>query len=141
MRAELDELYRHWASGDLTPSFDFYAEDMEWGWSPEFPDIAGVYVDKETPNSRLRTWLDPWESFHITVEDYVRLGEDVIVALTRYRGRGKGSGVWLDTEGAHVWQFRDGKAVRLEVFASRTRALCVAANLVKDLVDELPLSA
>jgi ketosteroid isomerase-like protein len=28
-----------------------------------------------------------------------------------------------DTHGAHLWTFREGKAIRLEVFSSRERAL------------------
>jgi ketosteroid isomerase-like protein len=48
---------------------------------------------------------------------------DLVVVLARYTGRGKGSGVEVDTEGAHVWTLRDGKAVRLEIFADRIRAL------------------
>jgi ketosteroid isomerase-like protein len=46
--------------------------------------------------------------------------------LTRYRGRGKGSGVPVDNEGAHVWALRDGKVVRLEIFADRADALAAA---------------
>jgi ketosteroid isomerase-like protein len=119
---QLRQVYRHWGAGDWSRRFDFYDPDMEWGWSPEFPDIAGVYRDTETPNTRLLTWLWPWESWHCSAEDYIEFG-DVIVVLTRYRGRGRGSGFELDTEGAHVWKFRDGKAVRLEVFADRAAAL------------------
>ena len=126
MLAQLREVYRHWSAGDWTPAFGFYAREMEWGWSAEFPDIAGVYADTETPNSRLQTWLEPWESWYCSAEDYVHVGEDTIVVLTRYQGRGKASGMWIDTEGAHVWKFRDGEAVRLEVFADRARALCEA---------------
>ena len=48
------------------------------------------------------------------------------MVLTRYTGRGKESGVTVDTRGAHVWKLRDGKAVRLEVFSSRARALAAA---------------
>ena len=140
MLAELREVYRHWGAGDWSPRFDFYAADMEWGWSPEFPDIAGVYVDKETPNKRLITWLNTWDTWYCDAEDYIIRG-DVVVVLTRYRGRGKGSGLCVDVEGAHVWKFREGQAVRLEVFADRTRALSVAADLVDDFVDNLPLSA
>jgi hypothetical protein len=33
---------------------------------------------------------------------------------------------------------RDGKAKRLEVFADRALALQVAADLVQDVLDELP---
>jgi ketosteroid isomerase-like protein len=121
----LEDVYRQWGAGNWSARFDFYADEMEWGWSPEFPDIAGVYVDTETPNPRLRTWLASWDYWYCQAEEYVAHG-DTTVVLTRYRGRGTGSGVEVDVEGAHVWKLRDGKAVRLEVFADRERALCEA---------------
>ena len=34
-----------------------------------------------------------------------------------------GSGALVDTKGAHVWTLRDGKAIRLVIFATRERAL------------------
>ena len=136
----LEEIYHHWAAGDWTPHFELYSPDMEWGWSDEFPGIAGVYRDTETPNSRLLSWLCEWESWTCEAEDYVRFG-GVVVVLTRYRGRGKVSGVEVDVEGAHVWKVREGKAIWLEVFADRQRALRVAADLVQDLVDDAALSA
>jgi ketosteroid isomerase-like protein len=131
----LQDVYAHWREGDWTPAFDFYADDFEWGWSDEFPGLAGVFKDTRTPNPRLQSWLCGWDSWTCEAEDYVQYG-DVVVALTRYRGRGRGSGVEVDTEGAHVWTLRDGKATRLEVFADPERALRVAADLVEDLVDE-----
>ena len=48
---------------------------------------------------------------------------DYVVVLATYHGRGKGSGVEINQEGAHVFKLRDGKVVRLEIFASRERAL------------------
>ena len=51
---------------------------------------------------------------------------DHVVVLTRYRGRGKGSGAIVDEEGAHLWKMRDGKAVRIVVFADRAKALACA---------------
>jgi ketosteroid isomerase-like protein len=135
----LDVVYHHWSAGDWTPRFDFYADDMEWGWSDEFPDIAGVYRDTETPNSRLLRWLSSWETWRCEAEAYVACGDRTVV-LTRYRGRGRGSGVEVDVEGAHVWTLRAGKAVRLEIFADRARALCesgMTPDLVENLVDEL----
>jgi UDP-galactopyranose mutase len=40
-----------------------------------------------------------------------------------YHGRGKGSGVEIHQQGAHVFKLRERKVVRLEVFASRARAM------------------
>ena len=48
---------------------------------------------------------------------------DSVVVLTRYRGRGKGSGASVDTIGAHLWTLRDGMVVRLEIYSSRKKAL------------------
>jgi ketosteroid isomerase-like protein len=121
----LQQVYDHWGRGDWSPRFSFYADEFEWGWSAEFPDLHGVFCDTETPNSRLRAWLDPWERWSCEAEQYVDAGENVVV-LARYRGRGKGSGATVDVEGAHLWRIRDGRAVRLEIFADRQAALAAA---------------
>jgi uncharacterized protein len=118
----LNEIYEHWGRGDWDYVPAIYSDDFEWGWSEEFPGINGVYRDVETPSSRLRSWLSPWEHWMCEAEDYVESGNTVVV-LARYRGRGKGSGVEVDVAGAHVWEMRDGQAVRLEVFADRRTAL------------------
>ena len=118
----LREIYEHWAFGDWDYKPTFYADDFEWGWSAEFPGIAGVYHDEETPSPRLRAWLSTWEQWMCDAEEYLESGNTVVV-LARYRGRGKGSGVEVDVAGAHVWEMRDGKAVRFEVFADRRTAL------------------
>jgi ketosteroid isomerase-like protein len=95
---------------------------MEWGWSSEFPGLEGVYHDPAIRNERLRQWLSPWENWRCEAEEFIAHGDHVVV-LARYRGRGKGSGAPVDTQGAHVWTMRNGKAVRLEIFADRQRAL------------------
>ena len=98
---------------------------MEWGWSDQFPGLDGVSPDPEEISSRLREWLSPSEEWRCEAEDFVAAG-DFVVALTRYTGRGKGSKVDVSSRGAHVWRFRDGQVVRLEVFSSRDRALAAA---------------
>jgi ketosteroid isomerase-like protein len=120
--ALLRPVYEQWAKGNWTPRFDVYAPDMEWGWSEEFPGLAGVARDDSDRSARLRQWLSGWENWRCEAERFVAEG-DTVVALTRYRGHGKTSGAAVDTEGAHVWTFRDGKVVRLVVYSSRETAL------------------
>ena len=55
-------------------------------------------------------------------EDFREVGDRVIVSVRR-RGRGKGSGIEVDEAQWHVWDFREGKAVRLRTFVSRAEAL------------------
>jgi ketosteroid isomerase-like protein len=76
-------------------------------------------------NERLHAWLSPWEDWRCEAEDFLLHGDQVVV-LARYRGRGKGSGVDVNTEGAHVWTMRDGKVIRLVIFANRATALAAA---------------
>jgi uncharacterized protein len=115
-------IYDEWAKGNFRYEPEVYADDLEWGWSDEFPGISGVFRDPTERSERLREWLSPWEHWVVEVEDYVTAG-DYVVALCRYTGRGKGSGVDVDTIGAHVWKIRDGEVVRLEIFSSRERGL------------------
>jgi uncharacterized protein len=117
----LRPVYEEWARGNFRPSSDVYGPDLEWGWSEEFPDIHGVFRDPE-PRTRSLEWLRQWEDWLVEAEEYISGGEFVVV-LCRYRGRGKQSGAAVDTTGAHVWTMREGKAVRLEVFSSRAKAL------------------
>ena len=115
-------VYAEWGRGNFKPRFDFYDDEMEWGWSSEFPGLAGVYRDPETRNKRLHEWLSPWEHWTCEATEYIENGDQVVV-LCRYRGRGKGSGAEVDVAGAHVWKLRGGKVVRLEVFADAATAL------------------
>src|SRR5919109_1604047 len=115
-------IYEEWCRGNWRPRFDVYHSHMEWGWSDEFPGLAGVYEDHRDPNPRLRAWLDEWEDWRAEAEDYLEIGSHVVV-LASYHGRGKGSGVEIHQEGAHVFELRDGKVVRLEIFANREKAI------------------
>jgi ketosteroid isomerase-like protein len=122
----LRRIYSEWARGNFEPRFDVYAQDMEWGWSGEFPGMDGVSLDPEQESSsRLREWLSTWEEWRCEAEDFISAG-DSVVALTRYTGRGKGGQVDVDTRGAHLWTFRNGRVIRLEIFSSRDRALQAA---------------
>jgi uncharacterized protein len=115
-------IYAEWGRGNWRSAFDVYHPQMEWGWSDEFPDLDGVFADTRDPNPRLRRWLSGWQGWRVQADDYLEIG-DYVVVLATYRGRGKGSGVELEQEGAHVFRVRGGKVVRLEIFASRQKAL------------------
>jgi ketosteroid isomerase-like protein len=118
----LRAVYTEWSKGNFRRVTDIYGPDMEWGWSEEFPDIHGVFRDPEPRSSRMLEWLSQWEDWRIEAEEYIPAGQFVVV-LCRYTGRGKESGASVDTAGAHLWSFREEKAIRLEVFSSRERAL------------------
>src|SRR5215207_11751283 len=77
----------------------------------------GVARNPRPKSEPCRQWLSSWRDWHTEAEECIPSGEFVVV-LTRYTGRGKESGVDVDVQGAHVWQMRAGRAVRLEIFSS-----------------------
>jgi hypothetical protein len=66
------------------------------------------------------------EELRLDPQEFVDCGDRVAVRL-RYFGRGKGSGVEIETEMYHqITTFRDGTIVRMEYVTSWPEALRVA---------------
>lgn len=118
----LRPVYEQWARGDFRRVPSAYGADLEWGWSQEFPDIAGVEPGVEGQDERLLSWLSSWQRWRVEAEEFLTVGDRVVV-LTRYIGTGKGSGVDVDVQGAHLWTIEAGRATRMVVFSDRERAL------------------
>ena len=126
----LRPVYEQFSKGNFRPVTDAYGADLEWGWSEEFPDIAGVERGAEGQSEQaadLAQHLGELAGRGRGVPHQRRLRR----RAPRYIGRGKGSGVDVDTPGAHLWTVKDGRAVRMVVFSDRERAL-EAAGLGPD---------
>lgn len=102
--------YEAFAQGDLKGAFEPMGEDIVWHEAEGLPH-AGVY---EGLGAVRRAVFDVmpewWETFSAEPEEVLGLG-DHVVALGRYRGRAKATGAALDAPFAHVWTFREGRAV------------------------------
>ena len=71
---------------------------------------------------------DTFDELQLLPQEYVDAGDRVAVRLRHY-GRGKGSGIELDTELYHqVTTFEDGTIVRLEYVTTWEEALALAAG-------------
>jgi ketosteroid isomerase-like protein len=73
-----------------------------------------------------REFLSVWEDFRQQAEEYRDLDDERVLVLTRYRGRGKTSGVELGhmrTKSAAVFLVRNDKVVRIIQYFDRERAL------------------
>jgi ketosteroid isomerase-like protein len=96
------------------------------------PDIiVGTTVEAYRGREALLEWMDEgddvFDDFSIDLLEV----EDVdghVVASMRQRGRGKASGAEVDDHITHVWTLADGRATRLQSFASREDAVRYAQN-------------
>ena len=81
------------------------------------------------PEEIIRFWdgLDEtFDELRLDPQEFVDAGDRVAVRL-RYYGRGKGSGAEVEGEGAHLWELRDGEAVRWNIYRDRALALSDAS--------------
>jgi ketosteroid isomerase-like protein len=62
-----------------------------------------------------REWIEPWDDLEIDWQ-LEPAGSDAALATIDMRGTGRGSGVPTDVRFFQVWTFRDGRAVRMEMF-------------------------
>ena len=64
-----------------------------------------------------------WEDFRIEIEEFIPAGEEKLVVVARMKGSARGSGVHIDQGTFGAYEFRNGKALRVEWFANRDEAL------------------
>jgi len=115
-------IYANWERGDFT--------SMEW-IDPEFEIVAADGAETGRTGlagtvEGIREFLSGWEDFRITAEEYRDLDDGLILVLDRRSGRSKTTGLDLATvrtQGARVFQIREGKVTRLVLYLDRERAL------------------
>jgi ketosteroid isomerase-like protein len=113
--------YEAFARGDLDAAIELMHPEIEAHDPPEVPD-ATIYRGREAVRRDWEQTSELMEDFSIDVERTFDRGDEV-VAFVRFRGRGRGSDAEVEAPMAHVWTFRDGKAVRLRQFIDRAEAL------------------
>ena len=112
-----------WERGDFSSA--------EWA----HPDVEYVIADGPTPGrwtglaglaEGWRNWLSAWENYSAEGEDYIPIDDERVLALVRFSGRGRTSGLevgQMRARGANLFHIRDGKVVRLVTYLDRAEAL------------------
>jgi hypothetical protein len=103
-RAIVEELIRLMNQRDERPTHLFHP-DIEWHWAAAIPGPS-VYRGHDELTEGLDTWIESWEELVVDAQEYLEDG-DYVLALTQYRMRGAGSGVYLEAPVAHLHQLTD----------------------------------
>jgi ketosteroid isomerase-like protein len=95
----------------------------DFEWRPlEASPVARVYRGGEQVRRYVEDWITTFDVVRLHLDDPTELA-DRVVAMVRGRGRGRASGVELDTRFCQVWTVRCGMAVGMEEYATRQEAL------------------
>jgi ketosteroid isomerase-like protein len=100
------------------PDFVWDMSTFPWPEQQVYPGIEGA-------REFIADWLDAWEDWRIEVEQLLDAGDDV-VAIVRQRGRSKATRLPVDMHFAQLWTLRDGKQLRMRMYADPDDALRAA---------------
>lgn len=89
-------------------------------------DDRGPLRGKDAVRAYLQDWLDMFDDFKVEPVELIDAGEDNVVAVFRFSGRAKLSGVVRDQTAAVVYTIRDGKIAGGLEYATRGEALKAA---------------
>jgi ketosteroid isomerase-like protein len=67
--------------------------------------------------------LEAWDEWRFEAEEYRELDDERVLVLDHRTGRGKWSGVKVETKAAAVYHMRDGKLTRIIIYWDRDRGL------------------
>jgi ketosteroid isomerase-like protein len=126
MSQNADRLYAGYERFNLTREYDMdlLAPAFELHDGSGIIDTAGrVFQGRASLIDVLRGLEEAFEELRWEIERLVEVPDGRVLVFVRVRGRGRGSGVETDARIAHVWTFRDDKAVRMHVFEERAEAL------------------
>ena len=105
--------------GEYTVFFAALAPEVELVL-PEGGMNAGTLRGVREVRQFLEGYFESFENFQIVAEELFERG-DQVVAFLRQSGRGRGSGIEIDTRFAHVLTLRGGKVRRVEAFPDREK--------------------
>ena len=102
---------------------DVLGPDFVWdmstfrGW-PEQQTYQGL----EGARAFISDWVEAWDDWEVEVESLHDAG-DKVAAILRQRGRSKTTGLIVDMHFGQVWTIREGRQVRMQMYASAEETL------------------
>jgi uncharacterized protein len=70
----------------------------------------------------IERWFEAWDEFRVDIDELIEAGDLIVAALTVH-GHGAVSGIRVNQRFFHVWDLRDGKALRQREYLERGEAL------------------
>ena len=120
--ATVGRLLELWETGQLDgdEAEQFFDPEIEWR---EPPETIGRHEVTGTDAARaaLANWNDQFDSLRVETTEMREDGDRVLHAMQQF-ARARGSDMEIEGELYMVWWFRDGRAVRMEMYNTREQA-------------------
>ncbi len=124
----VEQARRGWEAiqrGDFAELGEMVTPDVVIVQPPEVPD-SKTYEGRDAAIEAWQDWPTEWEEFRLDLIEIIDVSDDVVISVTRQRGRGLHSGIEMDFQVFFVAHLRDGLTARMEMFFGREQALQAA---------------
>jgi ketosteroid isomerase-like protein len=124
--ATIERLIELFGTGQIEEGRDFMDAGIEW---LEPPETIGrnVVTGPDAALAALANWNDQFDSLRVETIELREDGDRVLHAMHQY-ARAGGSEAEIEGDLYMVWWFRDGKAVRMEMYNTREQAEAALAR-------------
>jgi ketosteroid isomerase-like protein len=110
--------------GDLDAFLDeYWTDDIDYRAVEGAPDDHGPIHGKAEMRAYMQDWFDTFDDLKVEPLEVIDAGQDQAVAVVRFGGRAKLSGVEADLTFAVVYTLRDGKVARGREYWTKEQAL------------------
>jgi ketosteroid isomerase-like protein len=116
--------YEAFVRGDAATALAAYSEDTEWD-DRHFRPEGRVHCGREELVEVIRTWVGAWRDYSFSIKRVIDAGDHVVV-ISEDRGKGKGSGIEINTLLGFVVDVAGGQITRTVVYADPAEALKAA---------------
>jgi ketosteroid isomerase-like protein len=123
-QAEIETLragYEAFNRGEIDSLLDAADPDIEFQPADRAVN-AGVVRGKVAIQQFFEDLFEPFEQVDVQPQKFFE-SEDRIAVILQAHFRPRGSNAVVENRIGHVWTFRDGKALRLEIYPEREKAL------------------
>jgi ketosteroid isomerase-like protein len=106
---------------DLAAMLGDFDENAEWVEDQRYPG-AETFRGPSGIERSIKKWWDAWGEIAMEIDETIDLGDRVVLA-GRVRARGHDSDVAVEAPFGGLYEFRQGKVVRVRVLGSREEAV------------------
>ena len=105
----------------LDAALEYLDPEVEWLAPPEWLEER-LYKGHEGIRRLASQWAENFDEYHLDPHEFMDAG-DQVVGLVFQRGRIRGSHDPIEQRIGYVWEVRDGKGARIQVYFSWEEAL------------------
>jgi ketosteroid isomerase-like protein len=123
---------------DIDMYLDGLDEDVELHQAAELLGTKGTFRGKDGAVELLDELAEAFTEIDWRPERVIDLGDERYLVLLHPKGKGRGSGVVLEAEVAHLHEQRDGKTTRVDTYLGWAEALEAAGLSEQDAHTDSP---